>query len=115
MALFNLLPLVIELIFVMVIISSLYPIIFFIVTFSSVVLYVFTTVMITEWRAKYFKSLATKDAEYSQKATDSLLNFETVKYFNAEKHEEDRFMTSLAAYKFENIRVARSLVVLNIM
>jgi len=42
------------------------------------------------------------------------LNFETVKYFNAEKHEEDRFLKALAAYKTENITVAKSLVVLNI-
>lgn len=68
----------------------------------------------TEWRAKYFKSLATKDTEYNQKATDSLLNFETVKYFNAEKHEEERFLNALGEYKKENITVAKSLVVLNI-
>lgn len=47
-------------------------------------------------------------------ATDSLLNFETVKYFNAEKHEEDRFLKALGEYKRENIVVAKSLVALNI-
>lgn len=83
-------------------------------TCGSVVIYVWATVVLTEWRAKYFKSLANKDAEYSQKATDALLNFETVKYFNAEKHEEERFMNALSAYKKENITVARSLVILNI-
>ena len=98
----------------MIIILSIYPFIFFLVTSLSVVAYVLVTVFITEWRAKYFKSLAGKDAEYSQKATDSLLNFETVKYFNAEKHEEDRFMGALKSYKEENIRVARSLIVLNV-
>jgi ABC-type transport system involved in Fe-S cluster assembly fused permease/ATPase subunit len=79
-----------------------------------VIIYVSTTVVITEWRAKYFKLMATKDTEYVQKATDSLLNFETVKYFNAEEHEEKRFMKALTSYKFENIRVARSLIVLNL-
>jgi ATP-binding cassette subfamily B protein len=63
-ALFNLLPLVIELAMVMIIIMILYPIIFFIVTASSVLIYVLATVYITEWRAKYFKSAATKDTEY---------------------------------------------------
>jgi ATP-binding cassette, subfamily B, heavy metal transporter len=58
--------------------------------------------------------MATKDTEYNQKATDSLLNFETVKYFNAEKHEEERFLKALGEYKKENITVAKSLVVLNI-
>ncbi len=113
-ALFNILPLIIELLLVMTIILVLYPIVFFIVTAVSVVLYVLATVFLTEWRAKYFKASAGKDAEYSQKATDSLLNFETVKYFNAEKHEEDRFMKALSSYKQENIRVAKSLIVLNV-
>lgn len=42
------------------------------------------------------------------------MNFETVKYFNAEEHEERRFLTALGDYKRENVRVAKSLVVLNI-
>jgi len=46
------------------------------------------TYIITEWRASKFKSMMKADQNYNQKATDSLLNFETVKYFNAEKHEE---------------------------
>jgi ABC-type transport system involved in Fe-S cluster assembly fused permease/ATPase subunit len=58
--------------------------------------------------------MAMADQAYNQKATDSLLNFETVKYFNAEKHEEQRFEVALAAYKEQNIIVARSLVALNI-
>lgn len=50
-----------------------------------------------------------------QKATDSLLNFETVKYFNAENHERDRFFNSLLEYKESNIRVAMTLVTLNMV
>jgi ATP-binding cassette subfamily B protein len=114
MALFQIVPLIIELVFVMIIILSLYPWVFFAVTFLSVVIYVAATIYITEWRAKYFKTLAQKDTEYNQKATDSLLNFETVKYFNAELHEEQRFLKALGEYKKENITVAKSLVVLNI-
>ena len=57
--------------------------------------YVLFTFLVTEWRAKFFKRMANKDSEYVQKATDSLLNFETVKYFNAEEHEQDRFITAL--------------------
>lgn len=60
------------------------------------------------------ENMALKDAAYSQKATDSLLNFETVKYFNAEEHEEERFLKALKEYKSANITVAKSLVVLNI-
>ncbi len=108
------LPLIVELIFVLTILFSLYPVILFIITALSVVIYVTTTGVVTEWRQKYFKAMAMKDAEYNQKATDSLLNFETVKYFNAEKHEEDRFLKSLGEYRHKNVAVAKSLVVLNI-
>jgi ABC-type transport system involved in Fe-S cluster assembly fused permease/ATPase subunit len=58
--------------------------------------------------------MAMADQAYNQKATDSLLNFETVKYFNAEAHEEQRFEVALSAYKEQNIIVQRSLVALNI-
>jgi ABC-type transport system involved in Fe-S cluster assembly fused permease/ATPase subunit len=111
---FSLLPIILELSFVMGVIGFIYPWEFVACTFASVVLYIFVTVMITEWRAKHFKSMAQKDTEYNQKATDSLLNFETVKYFNAEKHEENRFLEALGEYKSKNIIVANSLVVLNI-
>lgn len=111
---FSLLPIILELTFVLGVIYIIYPWEFFAVTFLSVMLYIFVTVCITEWRAKYFKKMAQKDTEYNQKATDSLLNFETVKYFNAEKHEQDRFLKALGEYKKENVTVANSLVVLNI-
>lgn len=53
------------------------------------------------------------DNEYVQKATDSLINFETVKYFNAENHEETRYFEALAKYRVQNIVVTKSLAVLN--
>ena len=81
--------------------------------FFSLVIYVAVTYVLTERRAKGFKAKQTADNNYNTKATDSLLNFETVKYFNAEKHEEDRFETALHAYKMESIKVAKSLVGLN--
>ena len=84
MALFNILPLMLELTLVLIIIAVFYSYIFFLITATSVFLYVVVTICITEWRAKHFKRMAQKDTEYVQKATDSLLNFETVKYFNAE-------------------------------
>lgn len=80
----------------------------------AIFIYIGATYLLTEFRAKGFKAMATADHNYNQKATDSLLNFETVKYFNAEKHEEQRFEKALAAYKVQNINVARSLVGLNV-
>lgn len=114
LALFNLFPIILEVFFVAIIVLIYYPVEFFFIVCLSVTLYIVATVVLTEWRAKYFKNMAMKDTEYVQKATDSLLNFETVKYFNAEQHEERRFLKALQEYKHENVIVAKSLVVLNV-
>lgn len=63
--LFNLLPIFIELIFVLIVILTLYPVAFFFICGGSVAIYILLTVVITEWRAKYFKSMAMKDSEYN--------------------------------------------------
>lgn len=114
MVLFNFVPIILELILVMIVFYKLFSYTFFIVILTSLVLYITATICITEWRAKAIKSMATKDTEYIQKATDSLLNFETVKYFNAEEHEEHRFLKALKDYKIENVVVAKGMTVLNI-
>ena len=61
MALFQILPLIVELVLVLTVVFSLYSVLFFAVTASSVVIYVAATVVLTEWRAKYFKSMATNE------------------------------------------------------
>lgn len=111
---FSIGPLFLELLFVVLIIGFFFPYWFFLLIVISVVGYILDTYFVTEWRAKYFKNMNDKDNNYVQKATDALLNFETVKYFNAEKHEEDRYMEALEQYKYANIRVTKSLVVLGI-
>ena len=63
--LFSLFPIILELVFVIAIIGYLYDLEFFIVTTSSVFLYILATVCVTEWRAKFFKSMAMKDTEYN--------------------------------------------------
>ena len=109
---FNIMPLFLELLFVVIVIAFVFPYWFFLLVLISIVAYILDTYIVTEWRAKYFKSMNQKDNNYVQKATDSLLNFETVKYFNAEDHEEKRYMKALQEYKYENVRVTKSLVVL---
>lgn len=59
--------------------------------------------------------MAGEDAKNTQVATDSLLNFETVKYFNAEDHEQERFYNALWQYKKSNVIVAFSMVALNMI
>lgn len=111
---FNFSPMMTELILTLVVFGTLFSWEFVVLQLLAVVLYIYLTYRLTEWRASKFKKMAMADQSYNQKATDSLLNFETVKYFNAEAHEEQRFEKALNAYKRENIVVARSLVALNI-
>jgi ATP-binding cassette subfamily B protein len=113
-SLFNIFPMFLELVFVLIILGYLYKYYFFCVTLGSVLLYLIATYCITNWRGKFFRRQNESDQVYNQKATDSLLNFETVKYFNAEKHERERFNKALQLYKIENVKTARSLVVLNL-
>lgn len=97
-----------------VIVGILFPWYFFLIILVSIAAYIIDTFVVTEWRAKYFKTQNIKDQNYNQKATDALLNFETVKYFNAEQHEEERYMKALQDYKKENVKVSYSLVTLNL-
>jgi ABC-type transport system involved in Fe-S cluster assembly fused permease/ATPase subunit len=113
MACFNIIPTLIEIIMTLTIISVLFPVEFFALASATITLYVVATICITEWRAKAFKRQALSDTRYIQKATDSLLNFETVKYFNAEDHELERFATALGEYKTLSVAVANGLVILN--
>ena len=94
-SLFNIIPTFVELVLVLTVLTYMYKWYFAVITAFFVSLYIIATFIITEWRAKNFKSMNQKDNEYNQKATDSLLNFETVKYFNAEKHEAERYGKAL--------------------
>ena len=106
------LPMFLDVLFVLTVLAILFPYTFLLITFGIILFYVIVTFVITEWRAKYFKAMNVADNAYVQRSTDSLLNFETVKYFNAETHESDRFLKSLQNYRDKNIRVVRSLIVL---
>jgi len=112
---YTLMPTFLEIAFTITIIGYLFTPKYLYVNLGTIIMYIIATIICTEWRAKYFKRLSLADSVYVQKATDSLLNFETVKYFNAEDHERDRFFTSLQIYKEANITVAMTLVTLNIL
>ena len=114
MAVFSIAPLFLELIMVVIIFFLLFPWYFGVIIVVSIVVYLIDTFTVTEWRAKYFKELNRKDNAYVQRATDALLNFETVKYFNAEAHEEERYFKALMEYKYMNVSVTKSMVILNL-
>ena len=84
------------------------------VTFVTVVGYIYYTISVTEWRIKFRRQMNEADSKANTKAIDSLLNYETVKYFSNEAHEADRLDDALAGYERSAIRSQLSLSFLNI-
>jgi ATP-binding cassette, subfamily B, heavy metal transporter len=82
-------------------------------TLGMVVAYVWFTFAITRWRVKYRREMNDSDTEANTKAVDSLINYETVKYFNAEAHETKRFDKSMEKYSRASIQAQISLSLLN--
>ena len=111
--LFSIVPLILELGIVMVIFWVEFGIWYMVVLILTVISYVAFTFMITEWRVKIRKIMNDQDQDAHQKAVDSLLNYETVKYFSAENREASRYDVSMAAYQDAAIRTASSLALLN--
>lgn len=79
-----------------------------------VAVYVWFSIRITEWRNKFYREMIRTDAEAGNKSIDSLLNFETVKYFNNEKWETDRFGVAAAAYAGAAEKSTKALALLNV-
>ncbi len=112
--LFNVLPTLLEIGLVCVILWRLYDAWFAVVTFVTIVGYIWFTLAVTEWRIHFRREMNTADSEANTKAIDSLLNFETVKYFGNEEHEARRYDTSLRRYEKAAVRSKTSLSALNI-
>jgi ATP-binding cassette subfamily B protein len=86
----------------------------FVITITAmIVLYLAFTVRATDWRISIRRSMNESDTEANTKAVDSLLNYETVKYFGAEEREAKRYDKSMAAYERDSIKTYISLAVLN--
>ena len=84
------------------------------VIFTFVFVYMTWTVVVTLWRKKFRKDVAKSDNDWHDKCTDSLINFETVKYFTAEKYEIERFSDSIKEFQSSTVNVQASLSFLNI-
>jgi len=112
--LFNILPTIVEVGMVCGILWWLYGGWFAVVTFVTVTGYVAWTLTVTEWRTKFRRAMNERDSEAGSKAVDSLLNFETVKYFGNEAHESRRYDDSLRAYETAAVKSSVSLSLLNV-
>lgn len=112
--LFNILPTIVEICLVIGILLYQFHYSFGLVTALAIFVYIFYTLSITNWRVKHRQTMNQKDSEANSKAIDSLLNFETVKYFTNEAHEHRRFDTSLAGYEKAAVQSQTSLSMLNV-
>ena len=111
--LFSIGPLVLELLMIAVILFFLFDVWYLAAVVVTIALYVWFTFKVTEWRVKIRKEMNDQDTDANQKAIDSLLNFETVKYFGAERWEADRYDVAMAQYENAAIRTNYSLAFLN--
>jgi ATP-binding cassette subfamily B protein len=107
-------PAVIELVMVCAILWSLYDWTFAAAVVVTIAVYIVWTLAITDWRLSFRRTMNQHDAEANTKAIDSLLNYETVKYFGNEEHEARRFDRALTAYENAAVKSHGSLSLLNI-
>ena len=111
--LFSIGPLVLELLMIAGVLFFLFDVWYLAVVALTIALYVWFTFAVTEWRVKLRKVMNDQDTDANQKAIDSLLNFETVKYFGAEKREAARYDESMAGYEKAALKTSYSLAFLN--
>ncbi|MDC0039720.1 ABC transporter ATP-binding protein/permease [Paracoccaceae bacterium] len=112
--LFSIIPLLIELTLVATILFIVFDVWYLAVIVIMIVSFIWFTFAVSEWRVKIRKEMNDQDTAANQKAVDSLLNFETVKYFNAEKVEAERFDSSMQLYETAALKTSYSLSFLNI-
>ncbi|MEY8801057.1 ABC transporter ATP-binding protein/permease [Leisingera sp. XS_AS12] len=111
--LFSIGPLILELSLVAVILTVLFDARYLAVVAGTIALYVWFTFAVTEWRVKLRREMNQQDTDANQKAIDSLLNYETVKYFVAEEREAARYDSAMKAYAQAALKTAYSLAFLN--
>jgi ATP-binding cassette, subfamily B, heavy metal transporter len=114
LAVFNILPTLLEVAMVTVILWRIFDWRYAALTLLAVGLYISFTLMFTNWRVKFRRRMNESDTEAQSKAVDSLLNYETVKYFGNEPHEASRFDDALARYERAAVKSQVTLNMLNL-
>ncbi|MBX6744428.1 MAG: ABC transporter ATP-binding protein/permease, partial [Acetobacteraceae bacterium] len=112
--LFNIIPTILEILLVAGILWGMFNFSFAAVTLGTIAVYIAFTLIFTDWRLRFRREMNQTDQEANTKAIDSLLNYETVKYFNNETHEERRYDASLARYEGAYVRSEVTLNLLNL-
>ena len=111
--LFSVIPIVLEITLVTILLASKFEISFVIITLCAIVLYIGATIGITEWRTAHRRTMNDMDSKANTKAIDSLLNYETVKYFGNEEFEAGRYDKNLQRYEAAATKSETSLGLLN--
>ena len=111
---FEIVPVLVELIAVGVVLWVTFGFIYAAVTVFTVLIYIFYTIKVTEWRIAIRRKMNVADENASTRAVDSLLNYETVKYFNAENVEAERFDSAMKIYEDSAVKARASLSIVNI-
>ena len=113
-AAFEVVPLLVEVLLVSMLLWVMFGWPYAIITFATVLIYALFTIKVTEWRMKFRRQMNKADEQAATKAVDSLINYETVKYFNAEAHEAERFDVSMRQYEDAAVLSRTSLAAVNI-
>ncbi len=111
--LFNILPTLLEIGLIMLILISRYDIWFFVITILTLLAYIALTLIVTEWRMIFRRTMNDMDSKANSRAIDSLLNYETVKYFGNEAWETRRYDEHLQQWEKAAVRNQTSLATLN--
>jgi len=112
-SLYSIIPTFIEVTLVLGVMAVQYDVWFALITVVALTLYVYFTVVVTEWRTKYRRQANEFDSAANTKAVDSLINYETVKYFGNEAFESERYDKSLVHLRDVRLKAQRSLSLLN--
>ncbi|WP_348708973.1 ABC transporter ATP-binding protein/permease [uncultured Pseudoalteromonas sp.] len=110
---FNIVPTLFEIITVAIIFATLFSPWFALVTVIAVAIYIAFTVIVTQWRNRFIREANTADNNSNTRAIDSLLNYETVKYFNNEHYEANTYDSFLAKWEQARLKNRLSLLALN--
>jgi len=111
---FEIVPVIVELFTVGIVLWVTFGFVYAAVTVSTVLVYIVYTIKVTEWRIAIRRKMNIADENASTKAIDSLLNYETVKYFNAEIVEAERFDAAMKLYEDSAVKARASLSIVNI-
>lgn len=113
-SLYSIAPTIFEFLLVLLFLAWKYDWIYAAICLVALAIYITYTIIITEWRTNYRRTMNEMDSRANQKAIDSLLNFETVKYFGNEQFEAQRYDKNLESYRQAALKSQRSLAILNI-